>query len=280
MRQRFLQAQSPRSNNSISSDYLWFKYHEAAGATTVSYTGKLSGSDVSGSLTPANSMTNSFDDRGWITPLAGSGNGIVIDAGSNTAFEDFFRTDTLGANGAILFFGAAKFAGTPASVNERFFGYGSLGSRGGYHIDISVGANKNFQLEFYGIGGSLAQAKLASTASAGDVIPFMGMLTSDNLYMSLDGNWAGVDIVDVSSQTHRGRLSSTDGIGILCYSNYNGDTPAASLNAAATASTNEWAHHNMAFVRRSSGFTTTQLIAIAAEHAANPREIPPTLNGL
>lgn len=279
MRQRIVQAQKPRSQVAIASDWFRVRYHDAAGSAVIAYDGKLSGAAVSDTIALSGTTANVFNDRGFATPIQTTGNGAIIDADANIPLETFLRADTLGANGGILIFGVVKFNGTPANATERVFGYGSLSAaRGGYTINVVTGANKNIQVQMYNLGGSLVTASRLITNAAGAESKFMAYIEADAISMSSNGNWAAHERQVLAANPHRGLLNSQDGIGFLCQSDFAGTTPSNALNSNHTTG-NEYAHHGLLFVRNEGGFTQTELTALAAEHANNPREIPWGLDG-
>ena len=264
----------PRSTvvSTITSDYLRWSFHEASGANAA-YTGIISGSAVSGNSALDGTVTNIWDQRGWVTPEAGVGNVNLQAAGDNTDWEDHLRLDTTSTTG-LLVFGTILWSGTPDN-NQRLFGYGSISSRGGWHLYTPIGANANVKLGTYGVGGSgevSATTVIGTPTGARQGVPntFVGYIDGSTIYLANNGDWASANTGDISSETLIGRLTN-DGIGLLCQTDFNGTAKANEVNGDIVAG-NETQLHNLTIMRVN--LTQTELALLATQLNDNPREWP------
>ena len=265
-----------------ASDYLQFQFHEASGSTAA-YTGKLSGVAVSDTITLAGAVTNAWDDRGWLEPDVVSGSYTLIPDGTNLPFENFFRSDNLAGDGMLVLY-THKHAGTPPT--GILFRYGTSGARGGWYLNLTVGANLNFELNVKEEGATAAiSAKkaiavpISGTTTVGAYISgnSTGLDTEGTARLAVNGDSAGADTDDISAITQRGLLVD-DGIGIMAGSDFGATSPQSGVNIGGSSG-NEHFIHGLTFIRVSGGLSVTELATILQQHADNPREIPLGLNG-
>lgn len=260
-------AVKPRSGI-ILPNHLRVRFHESSGAA-VAYTGKLNGVDFSGSLT-----FNAAPTWGEGAALAPTSNTTVRAIATQSAHPELFAVLTPPQGGGLIFLWSyymtayTNNGGNPSIL----LGWGRVSSGGdGYSIGTSQGANHNVLVYFRGIGeGAFTQASKAdNTLSVQKTVQQYLKCTPGALaaYTAIDGNWSSA-----SSATSIGTLGTGGFTAASFFSNV------ASNTAAGTEYWNLGATDNkrvsdLLVIRDEDGSLFSQMATIAAEHAANRREL-------
>lgn len=256
------------------SDWLYWKFHEAAGAAAVT---EYRGTDSNyQDLALTGTTTNCFDNQGWITPETVAGNTIEIQDGSADAF---FRCDSLDGVGGIFSWCDIYRTGDPNnSQPEVILGYG--GNTNGSEayvrfLNVIWLANETCGLYFRNEDSIYD----ATSGMSGLTSQRISIATYFDCYNRTASTWLNGSAGEVDQSIGTGSLpgpnvSSYRGLGILGYPN---TTPGSAIwhvgenNAGMRVS-------NIGSIRFE--YDASSLVAeLAAELAAYPND-PPNLAGI
>lgn len=222
-RQRIVQALKPRSEIALGSSTPFFsaKMHDAAGSTTVAYTGRdFSGTDLSGTIAVSGTTTSIFSNPGEFT--SAGDNGTLLDASLVSLINELFRTDTAGTT--LVFTKCSR----GATTNDGYlFGYNPFSVSGyGLRYLTASGRPQFIYRSASGTGFTLLASSAMDTANT--VIDVGVMLHSDTTTVT---GAIAVNGVQENTNTSTDILTpSGNGAALFAYSNGAGTAASEPMN--------------------------------------------------
>lgn len=258
---------SPRSAI-VLPDHLRVRFHETSGAA-VAYTGKLSGTAFSGSLT-----FNAAPTWGSGGAQAPTTNSTVHAIATQAAHPELYATLTPPSAGGLIFLWSYYMTAytNNSSSGSILLGWGRMGSGGdGYQIGTAQGANHNVITQFRGVssGTTSSASKADNTLSAQKTVQayIKGVSGSLAAYTAIDGNWSAAASATAAESFGTGGLTA-----VSFFSNV-GTSSAVGTEYLNRGATDDKRVSDLLVIRDTDGSLFSQMAVIAEEHAKNRMEL-------
>ena len=261
---------SPRSGV-VLPDHVRIRFHQESGAA-LPYTGKLSGTPFSGSLTF--NVAPTWGNGGAQAPTT---NSTVYALATKASHANLFSVLTPPTDGGLIFlwsyYMTAFTNNAGAAANVLAWGNTFAGGDG-YKIGFSQGVNNNAYLQWRGIGaGSVTQAsKLANNLSVENTVQQYLKTTDGALagYTAVNGNWSSSAAATDSNSFSHGDPANY--VAAAVFTSVNAG-PVAGSEYLNRGSTDDKIISDLLVVRDTDGSLFANMATIAAEHAKYRQEL-------
>lgn len=255
----------------VIPDHLRIRFHESSG-TALPYTGKLNGTNFSGSLTFNAAPT--WGNGGAKAPTT---NTTVYALATQASHANLFSVLTPPSSGGLIFLWSyyqTAFTNNSGNPSEVLTWGNQFSGGDGYRVGFSQGVNNNISLGYRGAGeGSTSQASKADNTLSTQKTVQMYLKTTDGAlaaYTAVDGAWASAASATSTGSFSHGAPANYTAAAIFTSVNTGPVVGNEYMNRGAT---DDKIISDLLVVRDTDGRLFANMATIAAEHAKYRQEL-------